>query len=113
QFVEFNWTTGVVENRSHSIGQLLWFAALEGADVIRQTFNIRQMPSRFCRFILFLPNLKACDGLSILILPKRKPALARDQIMKTILERMSFWKLAPHPARTRTMRDNRRHPAHV
>jgi hypothetical protein len=33
--------------------------------------------------------------------------------MQTILERVSFGKLASHPARARAMRDDGRHPTHV
>jgi hypothetical protein len=50
---------------------------------------------------------------ALVVLPESKAALARQQIMQTILERVSFGKLAPHPARTSSVRDDRRHPAYV
>ena len=46
QFIKFNWTTDVVENRGNSIRQLLWLVALQRSDVIRQRLNLRQVTRR-------------------------------------------------------------------
>ena len=72
--------------------KLLYLASVDFPHVKARTIQIVRIDE--------LPGGKASHQFSVFILPERKTALAREQVMKTIFKRVPFGKLAAHPART-------------
>src|SRR4030095_8039896 len=65
------------------------------------------------RFLLSLPGREPGYQLFVLVLPERQTSLTRQEVVKAVLQRMSFGELATHPARASSMRYHSRQPAQV
>ena len=115
QLVELGRAGELVEDRGQRVGKLLLPSALDRADVRRQPDALRQLAESRSGHGLpnSLPRREAGQKPPALVLPQRQPALPREQVMESVLERVTFGELAAHPARAGPVCDDGRHAAHV
>src|SRR5512143_567617 len=105
----------MIEDSGDGVAQFLLSAGFKRSNLSNQRIIICQAPQSCCgrRFPFALPHRKAGHRRPVLVAPERQTTMARQEVVETILERMPFRKLAPHPARTGSMRNDRGHSTHI